>query len=974
MNPQDTPRSQLTDLLIPKNKSEGYFAFVRPALKNLLSAFQLNKTYFKAEGDYLFYHDHHGHEVKVLDLLGGFGANLVGHNNPEILQVLQNLQQEKRPFLAQASVRSKSGELAEFLSLLLKNETHQEYISHFANTGAEAVDVAIKHSELNYQRKVQAELASFKMQLHKVSKLPNKILVLFLMRNLFSILTFLVRTKFRPNVFVPNLIVTKLIQHYEQFLMNQPSPIIGLRGAFHGKTLGATALSSNYRRPFERILPHAVSVSHEQELIEVVTKTTVEVPQINFNSEVPTLETIPFCSALALFVEPIQGEGGIHELTPTMAAILNEVSARYKIPLVSDEIQSGLGRSGRFLAGTHFRLRPNIILLSKGLGGSLTKLSVTCIEKSHYVEELGLLQTSTFAEDDYSSSIAIATLRLLVRNNNYLIHQCHDTGVWLNGKLTHLLFKYPAVIKEVRGRGLMIGIEFYPQIESYSGSIRFLSLHHKLTYAISSYLLNVHSIRLAPCLSSPWVLRLEPSVFISHTELERFIEALDTACKILEHHRADLLFHFIVSDQAPDKQLAEIAPIPRPAFETQMSSDRNFRVAFLGYTADPQYMHQWDESLKGLSSEKVEDLLSRVQAALLEPQGVAQFLVKSKTGKSVELQFYGLPVDANYFTRAWTANSHEPVTLIEKATEMAYQNNCRLMSYGGFTSIAVLNGKALRPRSGMGYTTGNSLTAGVAFESTLTLAKQKGVDILKSTVAIVGANGNMGRVLAQLFAEKAQKLILFVRPGKENSAKDSMVQILDRLRSTKGLRRIGIFRGLVGFPEFREWLDGKIATEVWVRDSLLPHPQSPLVLETNLAMLTGCQIIVSTSNADHPIIHPQHIGTHTTIICDLAVPEDVSLAVKQQHNVTCFSGGVVELPEGNNFLTVGSGLPWNRVYACLAEALLLGLERRTDHFSFGHLKVERVKWILGVFHKHGFKIDLTSEKTQGHFRGYSHEN
>lgn len=956
------------------NVGESYFDYVRPALQKLLKAFQLNFTYKKAEGDYLYYTDSHGHDQKVVDLLGGYGANLLGHNNPELIKVANDVFEKKRPFLAQASVRETSGELAKLLAHILKNETQKDFNIHFGNTGAEAVEIAIKHSELYYQAKVQKEVQSLRFQIAALADVSVLSLIVFFLTNFLKISRWFWRLKFLPNIAYPREIIPSLLQKYEAYLLSSSSPLLNLHGGFHGKTLGATALSSNYRGPFSRIVPEVISIHHETDLIYVFSNHIKPIPTFTQNNNRLEIHNKDFNTILAIFVEPIQGEGGIHSLTSTMAALLNKLTQRYDVPLISDEIQSGMGRTGRFLAGTHFNLKPNVVLLSKALGGSLAKISAIAIEKASYISELGIIQTSTFAEDDFSSSIAMAVLRLLHKNNFHLIQQAHLRGEWLTQQLTQRLFKYPSIIKEVRGKGLMIGIEFYPQIQSYSGAIRFLSQHDKLAYAIASYFLSVHNVRLAPCLSSPWTIRLEPSVYVTDADLNKFLKGLEDLCEILIHHRADLLFHNMLNPDLAKPLSQGISPISRPPYETQMSSDTNFRVAFLGYTSDPQFMHQWDENFNFASLPKINELLLRVQDGLLEPQGVAQFVVKSKTGKTVELQFYGLPVDATYFTKQWDQHSTEPLELVERATEMAYQNNCRLISYGGFTSIAALNGKAINPRRNMGYTTGNSLTAGVAFESTLSLAKQNSVRITESTVGIVGANGNMGRVLAQLFAERSSKLFLFVRPGKEKSAQHCLEQILNRLRKNKGLKTKGIFRYLQNLPDYQLWINRALDTRSWILESVLVHPNSPIKVVTEMSLLKSCAVIISTSNADHPIIHPEHIGSQKTIICDLAVPEDVSPGVKNLSQVICFSGGVVELPEGNQFITVGSGLPWNRVYACLAESLLLGLERRTDNFSYGHLEIDKVKWILKMFHKHGFKIDLKSEKTLGHFKGLSHES
>lgn len=983
----DSPNEKLnlnSDLELHQGDTT-YFDYVRPAFKKLLESFGLAKSYFKAEGDFLFYRDSTGHEVKVLDLLGGYGANLLGHNDPDLVRSLVNAVSEKRAFIAQASVRSKAGNLAKLLNLHLKRETGQEYIIHFGNTGAEATEIAIKHCELFFQQKLQAEVAVLHSHLQKIFSLSRKDQIKFFFKNGLSVFIFLLyqfdgvfsfifKNMRRLNSKNLPYLASEIIEKYQKYLLQQAGVFITLKKSFHGKTTGATALSDNYKKQFLRIAMRSIAVGDAITLCRLVDRQYIKTVDFDYSNGIPRFKIKKISRVLGIFVEPIQGEGGIHCLSPEMTTVLNNISKQMQIPLIADESQSGLGRTGYFLAGTHFGLQPNIILLSKGLGGSLTKLSCVAIEKSHYQSQLGILQTSTFAEDDLSSIVATNVLGKLADRDFYLFRQATQTGNWIKLQFAILREEFPEIIKDFRGEGLMLGIEFKSQSANYSGSFRFLSVHDKLTWLITSYLLNIHHIRIAPCLSNPWVLRIEPSLNIQTVEIEAFIYSIKSVCEIIKMGRADVMLQAILGDNLNYANLLDLKALESPTFQTQLSRNRKFRVAFLAYVSDPQYMSEWDESLSYLSSEQIMKLFDKLQNVLMEPHGIAEFTITSSTGAQVEFQYYGLPADANYFANAWKQNDTAPLNLIERAVEMAAQNNCKMLALGGFTSILAANGTALKARREIAYTTGNSLTAGVAFEAIIELCRSQKIVLSEANLGVVGANGNMGRVLSQLFAEKVDFLSLFVRAGKERGVKENLVHLINRGKKNPDLFDKGIYRILKKIAGFELWFNDKMSTQQWLDHFILKSPKSPFLITSDFKNLKDCSVIVSSSNTEEPLIHSQHIGSQSVIICDLAIPADVSDAVKELSQVYYFAGGVVELPEGNEVQTLGSGLPPNRVYACLAESLLLGLERHTENFSYGHLEIEKVQWILEKFHKHGFKIDLKCEKTLGHFKGFRYEN
>ena len=132
-----------------------YGRFLKPRVAEVLEAVALDVAYSRAEGDYLFYRDAAGSEVRVLDMMGGFGASLFGHNHPLLVARAQEVLAARRPFNAQASVRGLAGRLSERLSERVKRATGRDYVVTLAATGTEAIEAALKLAELDRAARVQ---------------------------------------------------------------------------------------------------------------------------------------------------------------------------------------------------------------------------------------------------------------------------------------------------------------------------------------------------------------------------------------------------------------------------------------------------------------------------------------------------------------------------------------------------------------------------------------------------------------------------------------------------------------------------------------------------------------------------------------------------------------------------------------------------------------------------------------------------
>jgi len=220
--------------------------------------------------------------------------------------------------------------------------------------------------------------------------------------------------------------------------------ILAFEGAFHGRTYGALSLTNSkpvQKNGFGPLLPGVFHVPFGLQANEIVA--------LIKNSGLK-LE-----SFAAIFVEPILGEGGYiippDEFLPQLRKMCNE----YGILLVADEIQSGVGRTGKFLAVEHWSVTPDIITLAKGLGSGMPIGAILGTDK--VMSWPSGSHGSTFGGNPVSCAASLATLALV---ENELMENARKMGPYLLRRLSELETKYKRV-KNIRGKGLMIAMDLY---------------------------------------------------------------------------------------------------------------------------------------------------------------------------------------------------------------------------------------------------------------------------------------------------------------------------------------------------------------------------------------------------------------------------------------------------------------------------------------------------------------------------------
>jgi ornithine--oxo-acid transaminase len=215
--------------------------------------------------------------------------------------------------------------------------------------------------------------------------------------------------------------------------------------AFHGLSYGALSLTDdpNFRLGFEPLLPGCTSIP--------------------FNDLGALERALSSKQVAAFIVEPIQGKGvnlPSDEFLPAAAALCRKYGSLF----IADEIQTGIGRTGKFLAVEHWNVEPDMVLLAKALSGGHVPVGALLTRKNIFDKifnqmDRAVVHGSTFAKNDLAMAAGIATLEVIKAEN--LIEKAAKRGAELQMALTRLVPGYE-LLKEVRGKGLMLGVEFGP--------------------------------------------------------------------------------------------------------------------------------------------------------------------------------------------------------------------------------------------------------------------------------------------------------------------------------------------------------------------------------------------------------------------------------------------------------------------------------------------------------------------------------
>jgi ornithine--oxo-acid transaminase len=425
--------------LIEKRQGEQYALhkrYINPALARVQAIIGFDKSYTRGEGCYLW----DGDGNRYLDLLSGFSVFNLGRGHPLIKQAIQEVLALDRPSLVKMDCPLLAGLLAEELIRRMPPGVDAVF---FANSGADAVDTALKFARAATQR--------------------------------------------------PGMLY--------------------LDHAFHGLTLSTLALNGGkqFRQGFEPLMCGFDAVA--------------------MNDLGALEDRLRARNVAAFIVEPIQGKG-VYIPSDGYLPEAQRLCREYGTLFICDEVQVGMGRTGRFLCCEHWNLEPDIVTLAKSLGGGYIPVSATITHRRIHDATFSRLErcqvhSTTFGQNELAMAAGLATLHVLEEER--LVERAATMGEKLLRGLAALQERHE-MIADVRGKGLMIGIEFKAP--------RSLGLHAAWTAAEAAQkglfaqlvvmtLMREHHILTQVSGPELNIIKLLPPLIIGDQEVEMIIAAFD---------------------------------------------------------------------------------------------------------------------------------------------------------------------------------------------------------------------------------------------------------------------------------------------------------------------------------------------------------------------------------------------------------------------------------------------------------------
>lgn len=293
--------------------------------------------------------------------------------------------------------------------------------------------------------------------------------------------------------------------------------IINFTRAYHGKTFGALSLTPNeeYQGPFRplygdvRTLPYG-----DPEMLE------------------STIRSLGPDNIAGVFVEPVQGEAGVVVPPKDFLRNMGDLCQRHGIPVVADEIQSGLGRTGNWFASLADGLEPDIVTLAKPLSGGIVPIGATIARKHLVSKLLGGMESkrhsSTFGGGSLAAAVAVRSLELIMEEN--LIERARENGERGLKRLREIQGRYPNYITEVRGSGMLFALKLKNVINP-----RMLRGQEELIHLLGSTLalreLHMNGLHVCFTLNQSQIVRLTPALNMPDELFTEMFDRVETTAR-----------------------------------------------------------------------------------------------------------------------------------------------------------------------------------------------------------------------------------------------------------------------------------------------------------------------------------------------------------------------------------------------------------------------------------------------------------
>jgi acetylornithine/succinyldiaminopimelate/putrescine aminotransferase/predicted amino acid dehydrogenase len=741
--------------------------------------------------------------------------------------------------------------------------------------------------------------------------------------------------------------------------------IVAAERGYHGKTLGAQALTWTSAKALrEEVRPPAFA-------------------HVAWN-DAPALERFleEHAGAVAAVVlEPIQGEGGVFEPDPGYLPRVRELCTAHGVKLVLDEVQTGLGRTGALFAADHWGVRADILVLSKALGGGLVPLAATIAARDAWSEEFALTHGSTFANNNLTCAVGLAVLDKLEARGGALVAGARATGERLRSAFERLAARYPGVIRELRGRGCLLGIEFEPVGPESSFFVRHLFEAEAFTAVVASYLLNEHGVRVIPCLTHGRALRVQPPLDVGQDEIAIGVAAFEALVRTIHLRDWASLVAPLLAGRRTGREPVDARALTRPVIASRRIEvgEEPTRFAFLIHHTSPEDLVDTTPAFGRLSREELRALYD--WTAVRPGHSPLCFVESIRGARGAVAQGWLLGVTHTPESMRARPRSRVSAEIGEAVATARQRLGAHVVGLGAFTSIMTANGAEVAHGPGA-ITTGSALTVAAAVDGVSLACDRLGLDPSRRRALVLGL-GVVGSAAALIAADTLPSLVLVGNPARPEREQAKARALMDRIyaRAARSLHS-GRTDGLAGelgrtVPSWRglgdrgrrlvarlaavgrgdEPGDGLSVEVAWASSVLAKR--APLELAPRLdQVVRDADVIIAATSAAVPLLGPDDLKPGA-IVCDVAKPADVSRAVLEQRpDVLAFDGGLVRYPEPIAFAQNMGHAPGVNL-ACLTETIVLALEGvREGRFGIGLASDlgEEVSRIREAALRHGFSV------------------
>ncbi|AJQ97179.1 ornithine/acetylornithine aminotransferase [Gynuella sunshinyii YC6258] len=744
--------------------------------------------------------------------------------------------------------------------------------------------------------------------------------------------------------------------------------VLSTENSFHGKTMAAVLATGN---------------SYYSECFYPASEAFAHVPY----SDVEALENALASKQYAAFiVEPIQGEGGMVVPQAGYLKVCEQLCRKYGTLLIVDEVQTGLGRTGKLFACDHENVEPDILLIAKALSGGLIPISACLANKRAWSKDFGQRHSATFANNHLAAMIGCKVMEKLTEEPDILDHVC-QSGDYLHQQLTALISKFPAAFAAASGRGLMQGLVLKDWVDEESYLCPTISGQGFIVPLVSAYLLNRHHIFTMPTLNDNNVLRLQPNYLITHEEIDTLIHALDKVGTLITEGKFSELLRAAIGLKPQSPQITT-----RP-YRNQTIVPAGEKLGTFCFFVHPvTEMHTIDcmpggrDAYDAIETEKVLNWLDNAKS-LYGDAAPAYYMpcIPSANGGYVDGWLISSLLTPKDMMRL---PKDEKNRLMDSYIDIAQEKGANVIGLGAFTSVITRSGTTVAD-CGTPVTTGNAFTALTSTDSVRQICQARDIDTGYMTLGIVGVSGSVGRLCFLDIGAEFQKVCLIGNARNLNNVEKLEVVagefILKLFTSNISSQLKPMFQTLVeadinlnlinsfdidqnnDYPgeKFRQIY---LTVQQKFRDHHGDLKNFPLLLTNDIEnTLPICDVVITATSNGEAFIQPELLA-EGAIVCDVARPSDLQQEVRQKRaDITAYDGGLVQLPAalrfgGPNIAELDLGV----TLACLAETVILTMSQVKHSYSLGGVSsIEEARDVFQMALKHGFNTHLYEDDITG---------